>query len=229
MNNKFEECWADSYDYRFDGGVVELFGSAMNNNTIMYNTAINCNGFLEIGSNSNGIAQNNVVAYNKVINCGAFGVFQTGPIFTVKVSNLQYYNNTVIETAKKFSRPAELFWMSGTGTTGMVILKNNIFWLSSGVDFSHPNFNSGQIVHSNNIYRMSSGSIDFVISANEFFSRTENIFSRVDGEPQNWLIDLLPESIAIDYGAILDFKNDFKKLHSLHFDSAHIQSQLLVS
>ena len=209
LNNKFEECWADSYDYRFDGGVVELFGAVMNNNTIMYNTAINCNGFLEIGSNSNGIAQNNIVAYNKVINCGAFGVFQTGSLFTVNVSNLQYYNNTVIETAKKFSRPAELFWMSGIGTIGMVILKNNIFWLSSGVDFSHPNFNSGQLVHSNNIYRMSSGSIDFSINPNEYFSRTENLFSSVVGEPEKWIIDPSPESIAIDYGVILDFKNDF--------------------
>ncbi len=51
----------------------------------MYNTAINCNGFLEIGSGSGGVANNNVVAYNKVINCGSLGEFHNAGNFAVKV------------------------------------------------------------------------------------------------------------------------------------------------
>ena len=129
-NNKFEECWAISYDYGYDGGAVEFFGTTMNNNKIMYNTAVNCNGFIEIGSNSNGIAQDNIIAYNKIINCGIIGAYQNGSRFTVTINNIQYYNNTVVETEKKYSKSNTMFWMAGTGSAGMVVLKNNIFWLS---------------------------------------------------------------------------------------------------
>ncbi len=33
-NNRFEECWALSYDYGYDGGAVEFFGASMNNNKV---------------------------------------------------------------------------------------------------------------------------------------------------------------------------------------------------
>jgi parallel beta-helix repeat protein len=169
-NNRFEECWALSYDYGYDGGAVELFGGTMNNNKVMNNTAINCNGFMEIGSSSNGTAQNNIVAYNKIINCGIIGVYQNGSTFSVTVNNLQYYNNTVVETVKQYSQPGVMFWMAGTGAAGMVVVKNNIFWLSSGTNFASSKFNSGQMVHSNNIFRMSSGSLGITLNSSELLS-----------------------------------------------------------
>ena len=208
-NNRFEECWALSYDYGYDGGAVELFGSTMNNNKILYNTAINCNGFMEIGSSTNGSALNNIIAYNKIINCGIIGVYQNASTFMVTVNNLQYYNNTVVETVKQYSKPSAMFWMAGTGTAGMVTLKNNIFWLSSGVNFVGSKFSSGQIIHTNNIYRMSSGTLGYTLNSNELFSTTANHFQSTSGDPSAWNYNLLSTSPAINFGTAVGFTKDF--------------------
>ena len=208
-NNRFEECWALSYDYGYDGGAVELFGSTMNNNKIMYNTAINCNGFMEIGSSTNGSALNNIIAYNKIINCGIIGVYQNASTFMVTVNNLQYYNNTVIETVKQYSKPSAMFWMAGTGSAGMVTLKNNIFWLSSGVNFVGSKFSSGQIIHTNNIYRMSTGTLGYTLNSNELFSTTANHFQGTIGDPSAWNYNLLSTSPAINFGTSVGITKDF--------------------
>jgi len=208
-NNRFEECWALSYDYGYDGGAVELFGGTMNNNRIMNNTAINCNGFMEIGSSSNGTAQNNIVAYNKIINCGIIGVYQNGATFSVTVNNLQYYNNTVVETVKQYSQPGVMFWMAGTGSAGMVVVRNNIFWLSSGNNFASSKFNSGQMVHSNNIFRMASGSLGITLNSSELFSTNASLFTNVSGAPADWNYSLNSSSAAINFGTNVGLSKDF--------------------
>ena len=208
-NNRFEECWALSYDYGYDGGAVELFGTTMNNNKVMYNTAINCNGFMEIGSSSNGVALNNIIAYNKIINCGIVGVYQNGSSFTVTVNNLQYYNNTFIETVKQYSQSGTMFWMAGAGSAGMVVVKNNIFWLSSGVNFASSKFNSGQMVHTNNIYRMSTGTLGITLNSNELLSTNASHFVSTSGDPSLWNYNLLSTSPAINFGSNVGLTKDF--------------------
>ncbi len=207
--NRFEECWALSYDYGYDGGAVELFGNTMNNNKVMYNTAINCNGFMEVGSSTNGVANNNIIAYNNIINCGIIGVYQNGSTFTVSVNNLQYYNNTIVETVKQYSQSGTMFWMAGSGSAGMVVVKNNIFWLSSGVNLASSKFNSGQMIHSNNIYRMSSGSLGITLGSNELLSTSANLFTSTSGLPATWNYNLLSGSAAINYGTNLGLTQDF--------------------
>jgi hypothetical protein len=208
-NNRFEECWGLSYDYGFDGGAVELFGSTMDNNKIMYNTAINCNGFIEIGSSTNGSASNNIIAYNKVINCGILGVYQNGATFSVTVNNLQYYNNTVVETVKQYAKPSVLFWMAGTGNQGMLVVKNNIFWLSSGVNVASSKFNTGQMIHSNNIYRMTTGVLGITANSTELQSSTASLFTSVSGTPDQWNYNLNPTSAAINFGTGVGISKDF--------------------
>jgi parallel beta-helix repeat protein len=208
-NNRFEECWALSYDYGYDGGAVEFFGATMNNNKVTYNTAINCNGFIEIGSNTSGLAENNIIAYNKIINCGIIGVYQNGSTFTVAVKNLQYYNNTIIETMKQYSQPSVLFWMAGTGTPGMVTVKNNIFWLSSGVNVASSKFNTGQMIHTNNIYRMSSGALGMTLNSSEILSNNASIFTNTTGDVANWNLQLPVGSIGINFGTAVGFDKDF--------------------
>lgn len=208
-NNRFEECWALSYDYGYDGGAVEFFGATMNNNKVTYNTAINCNGFIEIGSNTSGLAENNVIAYNKIINCGIIGVYQNGSTFTVAVKNLQYYNNTIIETMKQYSQPSVLFWMAGTGTPGMVTVKNNIFWLSSGVNVASSKFNTGQMIHTNNIYRMTSGALGMTLNSSEILSNNASIFTNTSGDVANWNLQLPVGSIGINFGTAVGFDKDF--------------------
>jgi len=208
-NNRFEECWAISYDYGYDGGAIELFGSYMSNNKIMYNTAINCNGFIEIGSSTNGIAENNIIAYNKIINCGTLGVYQNGINFRATIKNIQYYNNTIVETIKKYSNPGVMFWMSGTGSAGMVVLKNNIFWLSSGVNLASEKFNYGQMVHMYNVYRMEKGTLGLTLDNSERLSSKDIHFTKVTEDPSTWDFNLVQNSTAIDIGINLGYEKDF--------------------
>lgn len=207
--NRFEECWALSYDYGFDGGAVELFGNAINNNKIIYNTAINCDGFMEVGSSSNGVCNDNIVAYNKIINCVAAATLQNSGTFNISVNNFQFYNNTMIETVLQYEKSANLFWMSGTGNAGMVVLRNNIFWLSSGVNVAQTKFNSGQMVHSNNIYRMTSGIVGVTLNGTEVLSSTANLFANASGVPTSWNLTPAPGSIAINFGTGVGFSQDF--------------------
>jgi parallel beta-helix repeat protein len=209
LNNRFEECWASSYYYGFDGGAVEFFGSTMNNNQVMYNTAINCNGFLEVGSSTGGIAENNLIAYNKIINCGIIGVYQNGSTFTVSIKNLQYYNNVVIETMKQYTKPSVLFWMAGTGNPGLVVLKNNIFWLSSGVNVAGSKFNSGQMIHTNNIYRMTSGIPAITLNNTEILGTDFALFNSTSGDPASWDLSTLASSRAIDFGTPVGLSTDY--------------------
>jgi hypothetical protein len=207
--NRFEDCWALSYDYGYDGGAIEFFGDYMNNNKILYNSAINCNGFIEIGSNNKGVANDNIIGYNKIINCGYLGVYHNGPTFTVSINNLQYFNNNVIETIQHFTQPTVLFWMEDIGTQGMIVLKNNIFWLSSGIDFATKKFDLGQLIHSNNIYRMSSGSLGITLGSNEILNDSINLFSNTSGSPSEWDYALVRGCIAIDNGIDVGFNQDF--------------------
>jgi len=209
-NNRFEECWALSYDFGYDGGAVELFGTAMNNNLIMYNTAINCNGFMEIGSAGSGVANNNIVAYNKIINCGSIGTYQTGGTFATSINNLQYYNNIVIETVRQYAKPAALFWMYASGPQGMVVAKNNIFWLSTGINFAGSKFNAGEMVHNNNIYRMSGGVLGVTLHGSEQYSNNAtNLFSTTAGDPAIWNFSLQNSSPAINFGTGVALTKDF--------------------
>jgi hypothetical protein len=200
-NNYFKDCWATSYDYGFDGGAVELYGTNISNNKIIYNTAIDCNGFVEVGSATNGTADGNVVAYNKIINCGSAGTFQTSGTFAVKISRFQYYNNNFIETVKQFAKPSNLFYSSlRTPPTGMLILRNNIFWLSSGVNAYPTYLNNASVIHSNNIYRMAYGVAGITLNNSELYSKTLNIFTAISDSPIAWNYALLPTTPAVNFG-----------------------------
>jgi hypothetical protein len=210
--NYFKDCWALSYDYGYDGGAVELYGTSISHNRIVYNTAIDCNGFVEVGSATNGIAEGNIVAYNKIINCGSAGTFQTSGTFAVKISGFQYYNNNFIETVRQFAKPASLFYSSlRTPPSGMLILRNNIFWLSSGINAFPTYLNNASVIHSNNIYRMSTGTIGITLSNTELYSKTINLFTNTIGSPSSWNYQLLPGAPAINFGVHtnLGFNKDF--------------------
>lgn len=199
--NYFKDCWALSYDYGYDGGAVELYGTNISHNRIFYNTAIDCNGFIEVGSATNGTADGNIVAYNKVINCGSAGTFQTSGTFAVKISSFQYYNNNFIETVKQFAKPSNLFYSSlRTPPAGMLILRNNIFWLASGVNAYPTYLNNASTIHSNNIYRMSYGVVGLTLNSTELYSKTLNLFSSMSGSPLAWNYNLMSGTPAINFG-----------------------------
>lgn len=209
FNNYFEGCWANSYDYGYDGGAIELFGNEMNGNEFMYNTALNCNGFLEVGSSEVGYAKNNVVAYNKIINCGIIGYYHSTSAYKVNVKNLQYYNNTVVETIQQFTKPAYLFATQGECAKGMLVVKNNIFWLTSGVKFASMQFSNGQMLRGQNIFKLTNANIDFKTNQSEKKLVGEPLFVNLTGTPSQWNLELVKNSVAVEFGLDLGLRKDF--------------------
>jgi hypothetical protein len=211
INNRLEDCWANSYDYSYDGGAIEFFGQQMNDNKIMNNTAINCSGFIEAGSNAQGTATNNLIAYNKIINNGYSGVFHNSSSFKVTISNMKYFNNVIVETKVQFAYPKKLFWMSDTSALNLVQFRNNIVWLQTGIGFGINSMQAGAISHSNNIFRLSSGStVGVSLDPTELVTNSVGLFTDTTGSPADWDFHLLPGSNAIDAGVDVGIANDFE-------------------
>jgi hypothetical protein len=208
--NKMEECWTTSYDYGYDGGAIEFFGSTISDNNIMYNTAVNCNGFIEIGSNTYGIADNNLMAYNKIINCGQVGTFHNRMNgFAIRINDLKIYNNVIVETKKQFRNVNSLFWFANPSQTDIVIIKNNIIWLNTG-DRVVNNQDPSKLVHTNNIYKIRNGIIGVNIDTTERFNLDRvKIFKDTIGAPENWDYTLSPSSPAINFGTYVGLNNDY--------------------
>jgi hypothetical protein len=136
-NNYFHDCYAVSYDYGYDGGGIEFFeeGSVIENNIIAYNTFYDCNGTFEFGSNNDGVAnnliQNNKIYYNKIINSSSLTYINNNGQYKTKVNNLQFYNNIIIQNVASRTGGTRMISMATTDTsTGIVVLKNNIFNIS---------------------------------------------------------------------------------------------------
>lgn len=201
-NNKMEDCWATSYDYGFDGGAVEFFGTEISNNTILYNTAIDCNGFIEIGSSTYGVSSNNLVGYNKIINCGQTGTFHNKINgFAVRIDQLKFYNNVILETKKQFNPIRSLFWYSDPTQIDMVIIKNNIIWLSTGENVISAVQDTSQLIHTNNIYKIRNGIVGYALDSTErYYIDQEKIFNDTTGDAENWDLLPYPNSPAINLG-----------------------------
>ena len=131
--------------------------------------------------------------------------------WSLQISNIQYYNNVFIEQKKQFTKPNIMIWASGLDQIGLVVLKNNIFWLSSGIDFANNRYNNGIIQHENNIYRISNGILGYTLNTNgsEVFSNNLNIFRDTIGDPIEWNYNLLPGSVAINFGKDVGLNKDF--------------------
>ena len=212
VNNKMEDCWATSYDYGYDGGAVEFFGTTISDNKILYNTALNCNGFLEIGSNTYGIATNNLVAYNKIINCGQTALFHNKlDGFAIRTDNLKIFNNVIVETKKQFSAVSSMFWYADPTKIDVVILKNNIIWLTTGENVVNNNQDTLKMTHTNNIYKLRNGILGVKLGITEILAtNTTPLFRDTTGSPENWDYRLVSNSVAINFGANLGLTRDYE-------------------
>ena len=210
LNNRFEGCWALSYDYGYDGGAVEFYGSTISDNVISNNSAINCNGFIEIGSGNYGIATNNLVSYNKIINCGQLGTFHNKlDGFAIRTDNLKFYNNVIVETKKQFSAVSSLFWYADPTKVDVVILKNNIIWLTTGENVVNNNQDTLKMVHTNNIYKLRNGILGVKLGASELLLGNQKIFVDTTGDPENWDFRTIAGSPAINFGTNVGLTRDF--------------------
>jgi hypothetical protein len=212
-NNRFQDCWANSYDFTYDGGAIEFYGANTNNNFVGYNTMINNNGLVEFGSGSGGVSDGNTFAYNKMINNGGIFFINNSGNFAITVTNLRFYNNVVVETVVQRLYDNWMMSMSTASSLASIgILKNNIFWLTTGIDVARSGqFTGTQLVHEDNIYRLGTGSVlNFTASPTELTTTASNLFSNVTAsDPAQW--DFLPpsNSPAIDFGQNVGIARDF--------------------
>jgi hypothetical protein len=205
-HNYFKDCWAYSYDYGYDGGGVEFYGNGSGDNTIMYNTVINCNGFNEFGSGNGGNSDNNLIAYNLLINCGDLVYTNSSGQYAITVNNLQYYNNIIVETRMQFTGVQQMVII---GSNSQISMKNNIFYLMTGVDVARSGiFSLPKNIHENNVYRLATGSVlNFNPGASERIT-TQNLFTSITGDPSTWNYQPLATSPASNAGQWVGIDRD---------------------
>lgn len=218
LNNFFHDCYAVSYDYRFDGGGIEFFeeGDTISGNQIMYNTFYDNNGTLEHGSNSDGIAnnpiQNNTFAYNRVINCeGLFYINNRGQYKTA-VRNLMVFNNIIVETAVPRLGTARMMSMATTDSTpGIAVVRNNIFRLTNGNSVAKATvFAGAQLTRSSNLYQLSGGGVlNFTLNSTEVSSLTPVWTNMTSTNPIDWNYRPLAGSVLINRGTWVNITRDF--------------------
>ena len=209
INNYFHDCWAQSYDYGYDGGGIEFFeeGAAIANNFIAYNTFYDCNGTFEHGSSSDGVAnfpiQNNVFAYNKIINCSSLFYINNNGQYKCSVTNQQFYNNVIIQTVTSRTGNLNIGSMAVLeNRTGMVVMKNNVLHISNGARVMKTGlFTAGQLEHKNNVFKLSNGSVlNFTIDPSEVQTSAVLWNNTTNTNPLYWNLEPANSSLLIDFG-----------------------------
>ena len=217
-NNYFHDCYAVSFDYDYDGGGVEFFeeGDSVNGNRIMYNTFYDCNGTFEFGSSSGQLRphSNNLIAYNKVINSSSLVYINNNPNagYETRVKNLQIYNNVIVQTVA--SRTGGLTMISmytSDATAGIIDMKNTIFQTTNGANVCRSGqWTGGQLVHTNNIYKLSNGGVtNFTLDATEIATAGVIWLNTTNANPLFWDYNLTSTSQAINAGVNVGLTRDF--------------------
>jgi parallel beta-helix repeat protein len=211
VQNNIDNCWATSYDYGFTGGGIELFNTSVNNNYFLYNSVIDCAGFLEVGGESSGTAINNLFAYNKIINSGQTAIFHNKIDGNyINTNNTRIFNNDIIETKIQFNQAKDMFSYDDPSFSEIVILKNNIIWLTNGQNVVSNNIDTSKMVHTNNIYMIRNGilGINLDKSENVYFNNIQ-LFTDTIGDPKDWDYHLPSNTLGINYGIFLGFNRDY--------------------
>lgn len=152
--NTFFNCLAPSYDYGYDGGGIEFYGTNVDDNIIRFNWFEQCCGYLEVGSGGSGSAADNVFHHNVVVNCTR-GYFHLDGGFATTVDNFRIENNTFYEDGSNPRTGGQyVVAFNGTPTGSDVLFNNNIVGLhdsdydvSDEDDFTHT-YNSFHLTNS---------------------------------------------------------------------------------
>jgi hypothetical protein len=104
--NYISGAWAESLDFGWNGGACEMYNNC-SRNKLSHNTIYDCGGVAEFGAQQAGAyAADNLFEFNKIINCGTLTYCNIAGNFAIQVSNIRYFNNTIIEDANsRFSGP----------------------------------------------------------------------------------------------------------------------------
>lgn len=210
--NYFHDCIAQSVEFGYDGGAVELYAGGISGNVITYNRIENCLVLSEFGSGSGGTISNTVYAYNKLVNNGCTFYVNTSGGFAVAISNIQLYNNTIAEQRQNVVGDTYMIGLqTAVGTAGQIVMKNNIFYLRAGIDVCRSGqFTGSQLTHTNNLYNLGSGSVlNFTLGGTEV-SSTNNIWvQQSNSNAILWDYQLLSTSLARGLGVNVGYSSDY--------------------
>jgi hypothetical protein len=143
--NRIINCRASSYDYKADGGVVEIWGNVSNLN-VHHNYSSGSNGYVEVGGGS---ANNVTIAYNvSDRDYQGFVTFHMSGTFASSLSNFEMDNNTIIKTDNSYS----VVDSGGATMPSSVYFRNNIVYSVAQIA------NGGGFTHSNNLFYSPNGS-----------------------------------------------------------------------
>lgn len=191
-NNYVHDCWANSYDFAFDGGNDFYCPSGTcGSNIIAYNTFFDSNGCFEFTGDS----PDNLFIYNKLVQCESNMYFQSAASYDY--SGNVFANNVCVElTLGRLGEP-RLIGSSGNLPAGSLLMYNNVFNLASGVDVSN---NGTGKTHQNNVYKLSNGSVaNYTLNASELATNT-TLWTSTTGAPLTWNYTPSAGSVLLGFG-----------------------------
>ncbi len=197
------DCWANSYDFEFDGGAFEMAGPDCSNNRILRNMVYHCNGFMEMGSSEPGATlSKNYVADNIVINCGDLLYINNDGPFAASIKQLEMVNNVFIQSVVQLTKPKSMIAMrKASSDTEILVLANNIFWLPMQIDVvKSSQFEGNSFVHTKNIFYLGDGKLNFEIHSSEkILQQRSEIFKKYLQEPFFNYLDFFPFRYLLKY------------------------------
>lgn len=197
------DCWANSYDFEFDGGAFEMAGPDCSNNRIVRNMVYHCNGFMEMGSSEPGATlSKNYVADNIVINCGDLLYINNDGPFAASIKQLEMVNNIFIQSAVQLTKPKSMIAMrKASADNEILVLTNNVFWLPMQIDVVRSSqFEGNSFLHRKNIFYLGGGKLNFdAHSSEKILNQGSEIFKKFIQEPFFTHLDFFPFRYLLRY------------------------------
>ncbi len=197
------DCWANSYDFKFDGGAFEMAGPDCSNNKILRNMVFHCNGFMELGSSEPGATlSKNYVADNIVINCGDLLYINNDGPFAASIQQLEMVNNIFIQSVVQLTKPESMIAMRKPSANDLIlVLTNNIFWLPMQIDVVRPSqFAGNSFIHTKNIFYLAGGKLNFETHSSEkILHKDSEIFKKYLQQPFFEHLDFFPFRYLLKY------------------------------
>lgn len=213
-HNYFAGNWAHSYDFVFNGGAVEAYGGTLglSRNRIMFNTVTDCNGVMEIGSSGDAVSADNLLAYNLFIDNGMLTWVSLSGVFATDTTNVQYFNNTVVETpgSRFIDDGSTLGASSGPTADGLFNVRNNIFYLRSGADVVRAGADAARYVHDHNVFALAGGDVNLAVDGTEIATDAPLFVDTSGADPLTWDYHLRADAPGVGAGADLGFTVDLE-------------------
>ena len=169
INNTFTNCKAESEDFGYDGGAIEVYSVASyvtDNLLVAYNTATDCDGFIEVGGDGTGTSAKAIIIGNVGINNEK--VMWIHPA-NVTMTDWKFYHNVFIDSTVHDPRVNNIIGSSTNLTASELVLQNNVFYVG---DFNSVVSATFTFTHTHNTFYMANNStvLNFTLDATDLSS-----------------------------------------------------------